>query len=489
MHDDDVPFARWLRGLLAALVVSATHCTPGRSAAPQARPPTAAKSPIAAPTGATMPTTVATTSAGLRPCSHDSPAAKTALAALEALAIKIDVLAVDADARPLAAEIQRLVNEGECFQFLKAEGRDLEFTMGASLKEWWDYGGAAWLVHVLRFDAPDGRRAWIPPTPRRTLSREAEPGHRLASTILCSLRDPACGAETRPWQRRATTFFALFDDLRATKSRYRRPADDESRTCEDEAMAEPDLYQAWRRDVEAGETPHAAFPLGNYRAPREGWLVVYGRRGHYVFCDEVRAYDLATGAAYIAQRCNGPASVEGRVGRVSLDALREAAWMILLADEVRQDVRTGGIGVHIPEDIDIVLPGVATVLDFRSVGHSVSSDQTRLGWNWSLHGVTVDAGELTWPTDYNDGAREHAVNLLDIAEAGFVAGCAPARLPNPRKLIGKPPRESLSGDDPDDYDPDDDDDLYYRVVGRQKALMNALGKLNTVPLCPGIGGR
>lgn len=64
---------------------------------------------------------VATTSAGLRPCSHDSPAAKTALAALEALAVKIAVIAADADARPLAAEVQRLVNEGECFQFLKAE--------------------------------------------------------------------------------------------------------------------------------------------------------------------------------------------------------------------------------------------------------------------------------------------------------------------------------------------------------------------------------
>lgn len=77
---------------------------------------------------------------------------------------------------------------------------------------------------------------------------------------------------------------------------------------------------------------------------------------------------------------------------------------------------------------------------------------------WAADGesVTVDAGELTWPTDYNDGAREHAVNLLDIAEAGFVAGCAPARLPHSRELIGKPPRESLRGDDPDDDDPDDE---------------------------------
>lgn len=267
-----------------------------------------------------------------------------------------------------------------------------------------------------------------------------------------------------------------------------------SGTCVDAAMERPERerYQAWHACIEDDGETHTALPLGNYRAPREGWLVVRGRRGHYAFCDEVRAYDLATGAAYIARSCSGLALVEGGgvdgdvtdaaredgtlVGRVPVDALREAAWMMLLADEVEHDVRAGGFAPYIPEGIDIVLPETKPFTG-HSRGHSHSTDQTRLYWSWSLKGATVDAGELTWPSDYNDAARDHAVRLLDIAEAGFVAGCAPARLPAPRTLLGKPPPESL--DDEEDEDANED------AVPKQARLMLALGRLRTGARCLG----
>ncbi len=47
-----------------------------------------------------------------------------------------------------------------------------------------------------------------------------------------------------------------------------------------------------------------ALPLGDVKAPDTGWLVIAGRRGHYEFCDTVRAYDLETGAAFIDDNCS-----------------------------------------------------------------------------------------------------------------------------------------------------------------------------------------
>jgi hypothetical protein len=72
--------------------------------------------------------------------------------------------------------------------------------------------------------------------------------------------------------------------------------------------------------------------------------VIHGRRGHYDFCDEIRAYDLATGAAYLAKRCDGlirlwtgegcdpdAGRIQTQAGQVVRENLREAAWMLLLA--------------------------------------------------------------------------------------------------------------------------------------------------------------
>ncbi len=98
--------------------------------------------------------------------------------------------------------------------------------------------------------------------------------------------------------------------------------------------------------------PGWALPLGRFRAPDRGWLVIRGRRGHYEFCDELRAYDVETGAAYVAKSCSGlhlrpggsvdfeatnasrKAAVEA--GRVDVANLREAVWMILLAPQAQE---------------------------------------------------------------------------------------------------------------------------------------------------------
>ncbi len=114
------------------------------------------------------------------------------------------------------------------------------------------------------------------------------------------------------------------------------------------------------------------------------------------------------------------------MGTVPRDALREAAWMILLASEVQEDVA---------EAWGFALP--AFVEPQRSMGelggaHSsftMSSGQTRLAWSYMPDGPSVASSDLTWPEDYNHAGREHAVSLLRIAEAGFVAGCPSASPP------------------------------------------------------------
>ena len=64
-------------------------------------------------------------------------------------------------------------------------------------------------------------------------------------------------------------------------------------------------YQKWHACIEELRPRQDALPLGRVRAPMRGFFVVRGRRGHYSFCDEIRAYDLASGAAYVASSCSG----------------------------------------------------------------------------------------------------------------------------------------------------------------------------------------
>jgi hypothetical protein len=171
---------------------------------------------------------------------------------------------------------------------------------------------------------------------------------------------------------------------------------------------------------------------------------VRGRRGHYSFCDEIRAYDLATGAAYVAQSCSGLAlrqdgSVDGaetdaartaktRVGRLDVTLLREAAWMMALSNEAQERVLEDGFGWSIPRGIE--LAAGSSRGEVFGMQWSGSSGQTQLEWQWVARGTRVSSGTLTWPQDYNDAAHDHAVKLLDIAEASFQPGCAPAPLPS-----------------------------------------------------------
>ena len=55
---------------------------------------------------------------------------------------------------------------------------------------------------------------------------------------------------------------------------------------------------------------------------------------------------------------------------------------------------------------------------------SFSSAQTRLSWSYVIDGSAVVSGTLIWPSDYNDAAKDYAVELLKGAESSLKIGCA-----------------------------------------------------------------
>jgi hypothetical protein len=378
-------------------------------------------------------------------CAEDSLDQRNAEASWRRLDPLVEGLADDADAAPHLAAIRELLRNA-CLH-LAFENGPLDLpTHPTALRRWWVDGGKYWLWSYIRF-GQSGRSddlrwtASLPPSPRTVLFRETATDPTL-DPLLCSASDQACGAETQGWVARAEE--ALSAERPSRRSWYDdAPKPDPWLRCNAEAVP-PRAYERWRACVGGIDERIEALPLGRTRVPREGWLVVVGRRGHYEFCDGVSVFDLATGAAYKAESCSGLAlqgdgsvdfaatdalrAVRVRAGRVPVDNLREAQWMIALAPHSER-VHVRGRSYPLPKGVEIrhavePLPEAAQY----GFGWRGSSAQTLLEWSWIAPGGTVQAeGELLWGSYELDEA--HAGELLRVAEGGLVEGCAPAALP------------------------------------------------------------
>ncbi|NOU32666.1 MAG: hypothetical protein HOO96_32580, partial [Polyangiaceae bacterium] len=336
---------------------------PPPSPAPSARAPTRAPS-VAAPPSEPEPAAVAPVLE--EPLEPDDPAevvhacrlgtaeARKAQLAIDAIDAKVGALAADGDPMPIEAEIRQALRL-PCLRLGIRDTPALAADSGYALKQWWKEGGKWWLGHYLELTIPRTVNSLpssvVAPTMRRTLTLETRRNHPLRD-LLCGAQDSACATETRDWATRAAEFFKRFVPAKHWLA-DEPPSIDE---CSARALKAParSRYGTWRRCLAEARPQVSRLPIGSLKAPTKGWLLLRGRRGHYVFCDEVRAYDLGTGAVYIAKSCSGLAlvsdgSVDGAktddarkeetlVGSVPRDALREAAWMILLASEVQEDV-------------------------------------------------------------------------------------------------------------------------------------------------------
>lgn len=373
----------------------------------------------------------------IEPCAPQSREAARAREAVRAFRARVEREPVDARPDAIERALEALLEE-RCLAIADELGGRPHFDSVASARDWLERGGGLWLESLTGGDFV------VPPDPRPTLSLETSPQHPLQS-LLCPIGDEACGRATAGWRLRAELAFSL--QTRSERAPTREHIAGERARCLAEARAHPDESTRWLRYtscMEATVSPQGMLPIGELRAPTRGWWVIRGRRGHYSFCDEVRAYDLATGAAYVTQSCGGlvlrpGGSVDGSatdaargiretVGRLPVEALREAAWMALLATEVRA-VRPHAERFTVPSELRRRVPAPLHAT-FGSMSSTlwVSSAQTRLAWAWIVDGTTVAQGNLTWP-DSSEPGEWHADELIAIAEAALEPGCAPARLP------------------------------------------------------------
>lgn len=204
----------------------------------------------------------------------------------------------------------------------------------------------------------------------------------------------------------------------------------------------------WLACVDEARETRAALPLGRFRAPVTGWIVTRSHRGARAFCDELRAYDLATGAAYVASSCGREVLTEDgshrdrdatdrtrrlsfTAGQVPLDALREAALIAMVAswseEALADEVTTELLPANVPlewDDDGITMRGIS-----RCGGPLPT-------WEW------VD-GSRTIARGTSDGAvSEYADELWEATDARLAPGCPLAALP---VIVTPPPRPGTPG--------------------------------------------
>ena len=380
----------------------------------------------------------------IRRCTPMSAAHLEAKVSLARLGDQMERLATSDPLDPALKELHRLLRT-ECFLMASEAGRVPTPDSTRSLREWWSSGGEEWLASYLelpRYGEVSALRPHvvIPPDTRRTLDLETARGHRLQS-LLCSQRDAACGARTRGWVLRTDVQFSSWrpPDWKNDADVRKLTPEEASREC---VATAGQNYQAWRTCVESKRRTRTVLPLGAFRAPQAGWLVIAGRRGHYDFCDTTRAYDLETGTAFMSDSCSGLAlQPDGgvnapqtnkqrkqtvRSGSVSLDNLREAVWMMVFEREAA-DVQLTAEAVPLPAGMTPEITIRHQTEDSGGLGVSWNSGQTLLVWRWISTAQTRFDGELTWPGS-DKAAEDHAANLLNVAEESFVEGC-PRRSP------------------------------------------------------------
>ena len=349
------------------------------------------------------------------------------------------------------------LREMRCF----ALSRESHHVFGAEsvlgLRTWWREGGDEWLASYLTLAGRPPASTYIVVPPEMPFDPELGTRSRQIPPELRCDDTPGCGQPAGSWERRAREMLTLY--RRSSSAGDTEDIDDgapDGRRCAAaaERAKEPERYRTWRSCIDSSrERISYALPIGRYRPITRGWLVVRGRRGHYTFCNEVRAYDLATGAAYILKDCGGlKLKDDGRVdgqrtrdglastderGRVSVEALREAAWMMVLAPETRKR-RNETLTVRLPATLRPRLPtrGSETVESSSdSVGFSTS--ESLLDFSIQDEGRVIMRGRVIWPSSAQLSDR-YATSLLDIAEHGFAPGCPPAPLPAGVQLVLPP---------------------------------------------------
>lgn len=314
---------------------------------------------------------------------------------------------------------------------------DLELATGIEAKTYWQAGLDMWFRTYLDFADGSDNVVWLLPSRPSVVTAQTRPSDPLAPWMCSADPQDACSAQVAAWRSRAQRTFELFAHGGRGRSVNCDPAENDG--------PEADAYPQWRACESEGLPRQASLPVGGLGIIEDGWIVLYGRRGHYQYCDELAAFDLSSGAHYRFAECEhrpelnsiaaaggiAKARIEVETGTIPLELLREFAWVALSVPYVQRNAVTErALGRQLPEGLRMARPPAplsAVGLGFWSTG---SSGHTTLGWLWTRASKKTPAhGELSWPDGLSDPADDHTVRLLDFAEQRSVPGCAAKKLP------------------------------------------------------------
>ena len=168
----------------------------------------------------------------------------------------------------------------------------------------------------------------FPPGPRKVLALDTAPADTLAP-LLCRLADEDCGRETQGWAERARDAFsaAVVQDRVQDEDAFPVNSQALAARCEAEVRRDGTTpeYAKWIECLAEHRVPGWALPLGRFRAPDRGWLVIRGRRGHYEFCDELACLRHRDGRSLRGEELLGTPSEARRQRRLRGDKRRPKA--------------------------------------------------------------------------------------------------------------------------------------------------------------------
>ncbi len=381
-------------------------------------------------------------------CEPGSAAFRRAERAIEDVREAAENLTPGDDPAPANAALARATAD-PCLWLAALLGRPDEASSAAAFQAFVARGGVSWLRAALRpIDHEGSASLPVPPTMPVALTPHETPRHRLAPW-LCDRRDTECGRDTGGMLERARRAYAR-------RSRAWHDADEPEATatrCLAAATRRSGArrLRAWARCV-AVEFLEPVIPFGRFRAPDRGWWVLHDSRRHDPSCHSLRAYDLESGEAHIAERCwstvlhpNGAIDLartratEHDVitrGEMPRAHLREAALLTLIANYGGTTGRPSMERVPIPAEL--VLRPCPSAEEDPWPEHSTSgftssvltSHATSVRWHLALD-LDRDPDILhtyTWPPA-EASPLGYAAELLEIAERGFTPSCGTRRPP------------------------------------------------------------
>jgi hypothetical protein len=260
---------------------------------------------------------------------------------------------------------------------------------------------------------------------------------------LCPADVASCGEAATFIERAERAWDATA--LRREASLGQSPYDRCAGARYEELKPPPTPLEAWVLCTMSRLAQSYRYPGLRFRAPERGWLVLRGRRGHHAFADEVRAYDLETGAAYVA-RSEGALALAGAAvdvaavdrkrkpetysGNVAAELVRELAFVLVTASAPRPTLSRTHV-LTLPPDLPLALTSLQPGFVFDHVPDPMAvraSSQTSLTYTLLDGGRSVAEGTFTWPWSWHP-SEDRADDILRNLESGLERGCARAKLP------------------------------------------------------------